>query len=48
VDVWDALTSDRPYRPAWSRKEALQYISDLAGVQFDPVVVEIFVNLVDL
>lgn len=47
VDVWDALTSDRPYRPAWSRKEALQYISDLAGIQFDPAVVEIFVKLVD-
>lgn len=36
VDVFDALTSDRPYRPAWSRQAALDYISDQAGRHFDP------------
>jgi putative nucleotidyltransferase with HDIG domain/PAS domain S-box-containing protein len=48
VDVWDALTSDRPYRPSWTGKEALDYIKDLSGVQFDPKIVEKFVELLEL
>ncbi|MCX6078818.1 MAG: PAS domain S-box protein [Chloroflexi bacterium] len=47
VDVWDALTSDRPYRPAWSHKEALGYIKALSGVQFEPEIVEKFTQLMD-
>ena len=46
VDVWDALTSDRPYRTAWSVKKALKYIKDQSGSHFDPRVVEIFLNLI--
>jgi len=46
VDVWDALLSDRPYRAAWSRKEALDYIRAQAGAHFDPQVVDIFLRLV--
>lgn len=46
VDVWDALTSDRPYRPAWSAKKALNHIKDQAGLHFDPRIVEIFLNLI--
>ena len=46
VDVWDALTSDRPYRSAWSVKKALKYIKDQSGSHFDPRVVEIFLNLI--
>ena len=42
ADVWDALTSDRPYRPAWSADEALRYIEQGAGSQFDPRVVDVF------
>lgn len=42
VDVWDALTSDRPYRPAWSHKEALEYIQEQSGKHFDPRIVESF------
>src|SRR6266498_1507566 len=42
VDVWDALTSDRPYRPAWSEEEALAYIREQTGKHFDPQVVELF------
>ena len=42
VDVWDALRSDRPYRPAWSEAEALRYIREQAGKHFDPRVVEVF------
>ncbi len=44
VDVFDALTSDRPYRKAWSRDEALRYIHEQAGRQFDPKVVEVFLR----
>jgi PAS domain S-box-containing protein len=46
VDVFDALTSDRPYREAWSQEEAVRYIRGQAGVQFDPRVVETFLELV--
>jgi putative nucleotidyltransferase with HDIG domain len=45
VDVWDALTSDRPYRPAWTRDLALDYIRQEAGKSFDPKVVEVFIRL---
>ena len=46
VDVWDALRSDRPYRPAWTYDQALKYIQEMAGVQFDPQVVAQFLELV--
>jgi cyclic di-GMP phosphodiesterase len=46
VDVWDALTSDRPYRPAWSQEEALNYIREQSGKHFDPQVVDLFFNVV--
>lgn len=42
VDCWDALTSDRPYRKAWSEKKALVYIRENAGIRYDPNVVDIF------
>jgi putative two-component system response regulator len=45
VDVWDAVTSDRPYRPAWDKKKALKYINDESGKHFDPRIVELFNNL---
>jgi HD-GYP domain-containing protein (c-di-GMP phosphodiesterase class II) len=44
VDVWDALTSDRPYRKAWSKLKARQYIQEQAGKHFDPEIVGIFLN----
>ncbi len=46
VDVWDALTSDRPYRKAWTSKKALDYIREQSGKYFDPHVVEIFLSLI--
>ena len=46
VDVYDALTSDRPYRKAWSEKDALDYITEQSGKHFDPEVVEIFLKLI--
>ena len=45
VDVWDALSSDRPYRPAWAEGAVNKYLRDQAGKQFDPKVVEIFLRL---
>jgi putative nucleotidyltransferase with HDIG domain len=44
VDVWDALTSDRPYRPAWSARKALEYIQRESGRHFDPQVVNAFMH----
>jgi len=46
VDVWDAVTSDRPYRSAWSKERAVQYIRAGAGVYFDPRVVNAFLDMV--
>ena len=45
VDVYDALTSDRPYRKAWPKEKAIQYILDEKGKFFDPRVVDIFMSL---
>jgi len=46
IDVIDALTSDHPYRKAWSRNEALEYIKKESGTHFDPQVVELFLGLI--
>ncbi len=40
VDVWDALTSDRPYRKAWSNEKTLEYLKSESGTSFDPQVLE--------
>lgn len=45
VDVYDALTSARPYKSAWSRERALSEIKLQGGRQFDPQFVETFVNM---
>ncbi len=44
VDVWDALTSDRPYRVAWTARQALEYIQRESGRHFDPQVVNAFLH----
>ncbi len=41
VDVWDAVTSDRPYRKAWSKEKATEYLKSQAGRHFDPQIVRI-------
>ncbi len=46
VDVWDAITSDRPYRPAYSIEQALSHIREQSGKHFDPQVVDVFFKLV--
>jgi HD-GYP domain-containing protein (c-di-GMP phosphodiesterase class II) len=47
ADVWDALTSDRPYRKAWSGEKAIHYLRDNSGVHFDPRVLEVFLDNID-
>jgi HD-GYP domain-containing protein (c-di-GMP phosphodiesterase class II) len=46
VDVWDALSSDRPYRPAWPGEKVIEYILSQAGIHFDPMAVELFREIV--
>lgn len=47
VDVWDALTSDRPYREAWPEARVIDYLKEHSGTQFDPAVVAAFINILD-
>lgn len=44
VDVWDVLITRRPYRKAWTKERALQYLRNQSGRQFDPRVVNIFLE----
>src|ERR1041385_321718 len=48
VDVWDALTSNRPYRRALPQYEVRQRIKNDSGKHFDPVVVDAFMEMKDL
>jgi HD-GYP domain-containing protein (c-di-GMP phosphodiesterase class II) len=45
VDVWDAVIYDRPYRGAWDKQKALDYIKTESGRHFDPQVVEKFLEM---
>ena len=47
ADVFDALISARPYKPAWTEAEALAEIESQSGKQFDPFVVEAFLKVLD-
>ena len=44
ADVYDALTTVRPYKHAWSHREAIAWIEERAGKHFDPVVVQSFLR----
>jgi HD-GYP domain-containing protein (c-di-GMP phosphodiesterase class II) len=46
VDIWDALRSDRPYRKAWSRVKALDYIKNQKGKELDPKVTDAFLKII--
>lgn len=46
ADVWDALTSDRPYRLAWKKEEALDFIREQSGKHFDPRIVDLFLKVI--
>ncbi|HMD82809.1 MAG TPA: HD-GYP domain-containing protein, partial [Anaerolineales bacterium] len=47
ADVYDALTSDRPYRSAWTKERTVEYIKSLSGTHFDPRVVNAFLELLN-
>ena len=47
ADVWDALTSNRPYRAAWTQEQSLAYIREQSGIHFDPQVVELFFKVIE-
>ncbi|MGC1376367.1 MAG: HD domain-containing phosphohydrolase [Anaerolineales bacterium] len=48
VDVWDALSSNRPYRPAWPKEKVRAHIEALSGTHFDPCVVEAFSKIIEM
>ena len=47
VDVWDALSSDRPYRKKMPRWEVVSYLREKSGILFDPKLVDIFLSVID-
>ena len=47
VDSYDAMTSDRPYRNAMTPEEALNEIKKNAGKQFDPNIVDVFLEMMN-
>jgi putative nucleotidyltransferase with HDIG domain len=46
IDVWDALTNDRPYRLAWPDAEVRAYMREQAGKHFEPNVVDTFLKII--
>jgi HD-GYP domain-containing protein (c-di-GMP phosphodiesterase class II) len=42
ADVYDALTHERPYKPAWSHDDAIDYIARMSGTHFDPRLAGLF------
>lgn len=44
-DEWDALSNDRPYRPAWTEESIIQYLKNQSGKQLAPHVVGTFMRL---
>lgn len=46
VDVWDALSSDRPYRTAWPQDRVIEHLLDSAGTHFDPRILPLFLEVV--
>jgi putative two-component system response regulator len=48
VDVYDAITSKRPYKKAFTSEEAVQIIMENAGIHYDPEIAKIFYEVKDL
>jgi putative nucleotidyltransferase with HDIG domain len=46
IDHWEALSSDRPYRKAFTKDEIVVYIENNAGIIFDPRITRIFLNMI--
>jgi putative nucleotidyltransferase with HDIG domain len=47
VDVYDALSSRRPYKPAWSRQRSLEHVRSRAGSDFDPEIAAAFLEMME-
>ena len=45
-DVFDALTSDRPYKKAWPLDDVIDYLKSNSGIQFDPEITEVFLQII--
>lgn len=45
-DVYDALVTERPYRPAWEKEKVLEHLNEKSGVKFDPEITSIFLSSV--
>jgi putative nucleotidyltransferase with HDIG domain len=46
VDQWDALSSDRPYRRAWTREKVIAYMQENAGKIYDPEILKVFLTII--
>jgi response regulator RpfG family c-di-GMP phosphodiesterase len=47
ADVYDALTSDRPYRPGYARTEAIGILTSMSGIDLDPTLVGFFIDIIN-
>jgi putative nucleotidyltransferase with HDIG domain len=47
VDVWDALSSDRPYRAAWKVDDIKDFLIKKSGILFDPTITPLFLEILD-
>lgn len=48
ADVYDALSSKRVYKDSWEEKDVLKEIKDLSGIKFDPDLVDVFFESIDI
>jgi PAS domain S-box-containing protein len=46
IDVWDALSHDRPYRKAWEKEKILAYMQTQSGRHFDPDILPVFMDMI--
>jgi HD-GYP domain-containing protein (c-di-GMP phosphodiesterase class II) len=46
VDVWDALLNERVYREAWPEEKVIDYLKNAAGIELDPDIVEVFLEMI--
>lgn len=44
IDVWDSLNQLRIYKNAWPEAEVIEYLKSMAGIHFDPDILEVFLN----
>ena len=47
VDTWDAMQTDRTYRDALTRSEAIRELKENSGTQFDPEIVDLFLGMIE-